>query len=310
MHPEQTYPSDAALIQAAKPWLSRPNIIGLTVGAKTIGGRATTDRAMVVHVIEKKARSALGPDDFPVPRQIEVHVPVAGAGAVRTVALPTDVVEVGELRTEVLDQRVRPAKGGYQIAADNLKGTGTLGVNIVWASRYRMLTTNHAISENGNLAAEIYQPDGGSGDVLGTVDGYVPVLTYPSPVVPFPAYNRQDLAWCDIDPSVGSPEIAEIGTPSGLRAPVVGEAITMIGKQSGQVRRATVSSTTLALRLEWPLPGAGAWAWFDNLIQVSSSVTQPGDSGSAYVALTDGKVVGIHIGGGAAYSFGCQLQPF
>jgi hypothetical protein len=309
MNPEQDHPSDAALVQAAKMWLSRPNIVGLTVGRKAVGGRTTTARAVVVHVIEKKARAALGPDDFPVPRQVDVHVPGADGG-VRTLSVPTDVVEVGELRTEALNQRVRPAPGGYQIAAENIKGSGTLGVNIVWAARYRMLTNNHVISENGNLDAAVYQPEGGPGDRLGTVDGYVPVVAYPSSVTPFPHYNRQDLAWSDIDPSVGSPEITQIGTPTGVRAPVPGEGVVVIGKQTGQARRTMVASTTLAVRLEWPSPGSGAWAWFENMIQLGASVAQSGDSGSAYVALTDRKVVGIHVGGGAAYSFGCQLQPF
>ena len=309
MNPEQTHPSDAALVQAAKPWLSRPNIVGLTVAPKTIGGRATTDRSLVVHVIEKKARAALGPDDLPVPRELQVQLPSAG-GRVQTLSIPTDVVEVGELRTEVLNQRVRPVPGGYQIAADNIKATGTLGVNIVWATRYRMLTNNHVISENGNLSAEVHQPEGGPGDRLGTVDGYIPVVTYPSSVTAFPHYNRQDLAWCDLDPSIGSPEIAQIGMPTGMRPPVPGEGVAVIGKQTAQVRKATVASTTLAIRLEWPMPGAGTWAWFENMIQLSASITQQGDSGSAYVALSDGKVVGLHVGGGAAYSFGCQLQPF
>ncbi len=309
MHPEHGHPSDAALVQAAKPWLSRPNIVGLTVGPKTIGGRATTDRAVVVHVIEKKSRAALGPDDFPVPRQIELHVPADG-GRVQVLAMPTDVIEVGELRTEALNQRIRPARGGYQIAADNIKGTGTLGVNIVWAARYRMLTNNHVISENGNLSALVHQPDGGPGDILGTVDGYVPVVSYPSPVTPFPLYNHQDLAWSNLDSSIGSPEIAQIGIPTGLRAPVPGEGVVLIGKQTGEVRKAVVASTALTMRLEWPFPGSGTWAWFENMIQLSGSITQPGDSGSAYVALTDNQVVGIHVGGCAAYSFGCQLQPF
>jgi hypothetical protein len=95
-----------------------------------------------------------------------------------------------------------------------------------------------------------------------------------------------------------------------VRAPVLGEGVVVVGKQTAQARKATIASTTLTMRLEWPLAGAGTWAWFDDMIQLSASVTQPGDSGSAYVALSDGKVVGIHVGGGAAYSFGCQLQPF
>jgi hypothetical protein len=307
MDSELINPSDAALVQNAKPWLSRPNVVGLSVGPKTIGGRSTRHRAIVVHVVEKKPPAALGPDDFPVPRDVAVHVAAPG-GLPRAVSMPTDVVEVGELRTE----HAVSARGGSEIAADNVKLTGTLGVNVVWAGRYRLLASNHVISENGNLGAEVRRLDadpGRPGEPVGTVDGYLPVACHPSPVTPFPLYNRQDLAWCDLDRTAGSPEIAGIGTPTGLRAPVAGEAIRMIGKQTGRVRTATVVSTALAVRVEWPTVGAGTWAWFDSMIQLDAAITQPGDSGSAYVALSDGKVVGLHVGGGA-YSFGCQLPPY
>src|SRR5438876_5564022 len=108
MNPEQIQPSDAALVQAAKPWLSRPNVVGLSVGPKTIGGRSTRHRAVLVHVIEKKPHAAFGPDDFPVPRGLEVHVPAAAGTPPRAMTVPTDIVEVGELRTEAAGERVHP----------------------------------------------------------------------------------------------------------------------------------------------------------------------------------------------------------
>lgn len=301
------YPNDAALVKSVQPWLSKPNIVGVDVGEKTVGGRSTGQRAVIVHVVKKLAEDELGAEDFLVPATVAVHL-LGDAGQVEETTIPTDVVEVGELHLDVNDQRVRPAPGGYQIAAANLPGTATLGVNIVWAAKYRLMTNNHVIAHNGNLGADVYQPSGGSNNKLGTVDGYIPVVTYPSPNQPFPHFNNQDLAFSNLTPAVGSPDIAQIGTPSGLRAPIVGEQIVLVGKQTGQVRKASVASITYSTTLQWPAPGS--WAWFESLIRLNANVTQPGDSGSAYVALTDGKVVGIHIGGGGQYSFGCQLWPF
>jgi hypothetical protein len=302
----EAYPNDASLVKAVQPWLSKPNIVGVDIGEKTVAGRATGQRAIIVHVVKKLHKNKLGAEDFLVPATFAAHR-LDVAGQVQESRIPTDVVEVGEVHLDVNNERLRPAPGGYQIAAANLPGTGTLGVNIVWAGKYRLMTNNHVISHNGNLGADVYQPTGGSGNKLGTVDGYIPVINYPRQNELFPHFNNQDLAYSNLNPAVGSPEIAQIGTPPGLRAPIVDEQIVVVGAQTGEVRKATIKSIIYSTTLEWPSPGR--WAWFESLIRLDTKVTVSGDSGSAYVALTDGKVVGIHIGGGQ-FSFGCQLWPF
>lgn len=300
-------PSDAALVEAAKPWLSQPNVVGVDVGTKVVDGRDTGERAVVVHVVKK--RTQLAADDFPIPATVAGHHH-GEDGALQEFELPTDVVETGEFVLQINDQKVRPTEGGYQIQADNIGGTGTLGVNIAWATRYRMLTNNHVLSNNGNMGAKVFQPSpNGTNTQIGTVDGYVPIVTYPTANQPMPHYNNQDLAWCDINPAVGGPAITQIGIPTGVRAPVLGEAVVLVGKQTGSVQRSTIASITYAVTMQFP-PGSGRYAWFDSLIRLSGNVTQAGDSGSAYVSLTDAKVVGIHMGASGAYSVGCQLWPF
>lgn len=306
MNSAENSPSDAALIEAVKPWLSRRNIVGLDVGPKTVDGQVTDVRSIVVHVVRKMPADELGAEDFPIPEQFAAHT-LAGDGTVREVTVPTDVVEVGEVRLDINDQRIRPAEGGYQIRAENMPGTGTLGVNIVWASKYRLMTNNHVIACNGNAGADVYQPSTGVNNKIGTVNGFIPVVTYPSPTQPHPHYNTQDLAWTYLTPATGSPEITQIGVPRGVRAPVQGESIVLVGKQTGTVQKASIASVAYTTKTEWP--AAGSWAWFDTMIRLDAKITQPGDSGSAYVALSDGAVVGIHIGGNI-YSFGCQLSPF
>jgi len=300
-------PSDAALIEAAKPWLSRPNIVGLDVGAKTVNGQPTGQRAIVVHVVKKLPLAQLGAEDFPIPEAYDAHV-LGPDGAVLEVTVPTDVVEVGQPRLDINNERIRPAEGGYQIRAENMNGSGTLGVNIVWASKYRLMTNNHVIACNRNAGADVYQPSDGVNNKIGVVNGFIPVVTYPNSTEPHPHYNTQDLAWTYLTPLVGSPEITQIGVPSGVRAPVAGESVVLVGKQTGTVQKAKIASLAYAATMEWP--GPGSYAWFNTLIRLDANVTRPGDSGSAYVALSDGKVVGIHVGGNNAFSFGCQLAPY
>jgi hypothetical protein len=246
------------------------------------------------------------------------HVDIKVNGA--SLRLATDVQEVGEDRlqaapfpagdVEHLEReyaRVRPAPGGVQIEAENIMAAGTLGVNLRWEGRLRLLTNNHVISENGNVGAAVYQPGiGGEGNRLARVSGFQPVRTQADKAASGVVFNRHDLAWCDVDETVASPEIVELGTPTGVRAPVEGEWIRLMGKRTGAVQRARVESVHLAKVLRWP-DGYGDWAFFDEQIQLDHVCTQPGDSGSAYVAESDGMVVGIHVGANAQYSWGCPL---
>lgn len=275
-------------LDTAKPWLSRPNVVGVGLGPKLRDGRDTGEPAVVVFVETKQADP-------------EFLVPATADG------LPTDVQETGPNHLEVLNQKVRPVPGGYQIAADNMPGTGTLGVSIVYGGRYRSLTNNHVIAKNGNEGAAVYQPDKRADTAIGTVDGMTPVVTYATDREPNPTYNRQDLAWTYTDQAVASPDIHLIGRPTGIRAPVVGEQVQLIGKQTARVRTARVQDVRTALVVEWAKGTSRPWAYFEQIIRLDQVVTQPGDSGTAYVATSDLAVIGLHVGANRAYSWGCRL---
>lgn len=282
-------------VEAAKAWLSRPNVVGIGLGPKVTDGRETGEQAVLVFVERKQAAADV---EFLIPRT------VAPAGAD---PVPTDVQETGPNEVEVLNQRVRPVPGGYQISADNMPGTGTLGVSIVWGGRYRSITNNHVIAKNGNEKAPVYQPDKGNDNAIGTVDGMTPVVTYASGSQPNPTYNRQDLAWSYTSRSVTSPDIHLIGRPSGIRAPQPGEQVQLIGKQTAAVQVATVIDVVTTLVINWAAGTAKPWAFFERLVRLDHRCTQPGDSGAAYVATSDMAVVAIHVGSNQAFSYGCQL---
>jgi len=282
------------ILNTLQPWLSNENITGLTVGMKAVDGQETDQLAVVVHVVEKKAGSDLGAADNPIPPLVELHVTEAATGLPRIEMVPTDVVEVGVLRACVLDQKVRPTPGGYQVSVSAgwfAEATGTLGVNITWGGRFRMLTNNHVIANNGNSGSTVYQPDWALwGNGLSTVAGCVPVVTYANRAQPNPVVNTTDFAWCDIAAADGDPAIHQIGVPAGIRAPAVHDPVRWIGKQTAVVQQATVASTAGRFVIEFE---PGRWAWFKDCITFNGGMVAQGDSGSAVVATGDTRVVGL-----------------
>ncbi|UVJ40016.1 hypothetical protein [Arthrobacter sp. CJ23] len=282
------------ILLTVRTWLSHENITGLTVGPKTVNGQETEQLAVVVHVVKKKDPEELGIDDLMVPPFVEVHVQDDAGGPPRVEQVATDVIETGQIRLSILDEKVRPTPGGYQVAVSSGffgEATGTLGVNMVWGGRYRMLTNNHVISENGSRGPTVYQPDWALwGNSLSDVAGYVNVVTYANRSQPNPSYNSTDFAWCNIKASDGDPAIHGIGTPKGYRSPLLNEAVKWIGKQTATVQNATITGKSGQFVLEF-LPGR--WAWFENCISFSAGTVIDGDSGSAIVATSDMQVVGL-----------------
>jgi hypothetical protein len=295
-------------IVSLRHWLSRdPNIQAMHVGRKKVGGRETDQLAVIFEVEEKKPLHALGEDRIPPTLALHVQSP---EGEVSEASVPTDVVEIGRLKPAVLDQRVRPTPGGYKITADSSwfsESAGTLGVNIVWGGRFRLLTNNHVISHNNNDGGTVYQPESAlfGDNKLSTVAGYYPVITYTDRNKVNPAYNNFDLAWCDIDVTKGATNIANIGVPTGIRKPVAGETVRWIGQKTGAVQNATINSITGQVVMEFL---DGQWAWFQNVIQLTGGVVQKGDSGSAIVATNDMNVVGlIFASNGLNQGYGCPI---
>ncbi|KUZ65822.1 hypothetical protein WI36_26065 [Burkholderia ubonensis] len=282
------------LLKSLSAWLSNENIVGLRIGNKITAGKETAQLAIIVSVVRKKTREALGVNDYPIPSTVELHR-LRDDGQVESFMVPTDVVETGLIRTASLNERVRPCPGGYQIAVnEGLFGesTGTLGVNTVYGGRFRMLTNKHVIAATGNLGATVYQPDWALwGNALSVVDGSIPVVTYTNRQQPNPVYNVEDLAWCNVTAETASPNIVEIGEAKGIRAPKLHERVRWIGKTTGTVQKAKITSITSLSVIQFG--SEGQWAWFKKGITFDAGIVRAGDSGAAIVADSDNYVVGL-----------------
>ncbi|MDY7091369.1 MAG: hypothetical protein SX243_00205 [Acidobacteriota bacterium] len=269
-------------------WLSSPNI-------QYIGAREFEkgDYRLEVHVEKKKAREEMGPSDLFVPPTVEHHTHDA-EGAIHILSIRTKVVEVGPIRLAALDEKKRPAPGGYKISVSEgffSEGTGTLGCNLAWSGKYRLLTNNHVISKNGNIGGTVYQPEQGLfGNSLTSVTGYMPVTAMDSRNPPVPTFNRYDFAYCNMTTETGATNIYGIGQPTGYRAPVNGENVKWVGQVTAAVQTTTIAGLVGRAVISWK---DSTWAFFDNVITFAAGTVAQGDSGSAVVGTNDMKVVGL-----------------
>ncbi|WP_423737967.1 hypothetical protein [Chitinophaga caseinilytica] len=269
-------------------WL-RGNIVGMYAGLKMKNGKETDQCAVVLHVEYKKSPDRLAMDgDTPIPPFFELPFPQSGGGHVM-VNVPTDVQEIGpiEVKYPVLERKVgdssdfeRPCPGGYQIQAGGLPSYGTLGANIKYNNKYRMISCNHVISCNG-MYEDVYQPDMTEQYYyLTKVTDYIKLTTYPTKDQEDPYYNTVDFAWCNIAATNGSPEIQDIGVPTGFAAPAVGMEVSYFGASTNEVTKTSIKSTTYQGVIN---VFGDRYAWFKNMINLTDSYAVPGDSGAVLV---------------------------
>jgi hypothetical protein len=292
-----------------RDWLRSPNIQVIFVRTDSNG-----EHVIEVRVRKKKQLHEMDESDIPIPRFVPYTVQDADGRDI-VVEIRTDVVEHGELHLIALDEFVRPAPGGYQIAVTPMENQpptvqqrGTLGVNMWWQGDFYMLTAMHVVcvptdyNSRGQLletqrvpiSRPVYQGPWYLGvEPLARVAGAVPVrmTTTRDPTNP----NRYDFAWCNIKNRDMAPEIHDIGIPKGYRAPVLGERVRWIGQATGVVQTATITSIDATLTIPWILPPrwGECFASFEHVINFDGGTAIKGDSGSAVVADSDSYVVGI-----------------
>lgn len=149
-----------------------PNVVGFGTGFKVTEGRRLPHVARVVLVSRKVEPAALRSEDF---------IPLEYDG------MPTDVVEVGHLRTlQARTDRWRPAPGGVSIGHGDVTA-GTLGciVRDQEGGGPLILSNNHVLA-NSNAGKEgdpIYQPgryDGGT-ETIASLLRWVPIVFKEAP---------------------------------------------------------------------------------------------------------------------------------
>jgi len=298
--------------------LEKPNVVGVGTGYKEVRGLRTTELCVVALVRVKIPRAGLTADEL-VPSRVE--------------GVPTDVVEVGELRAEqTRTDRWRPAPGGISIGHFKVTA-GTLGTAVRdRASGERLILSNNHVLANSNQAAvgdPVLQPgaiDGGSpnSDTLARLERFVEIQFDQEPptcgiaklvagvlnglaklvgsrhrlrvIQENPqAINRVDAALAKpVNPADLLPEILDIGAVQGKREPALGLAVRKSGRTTGYTTgQINVIDTTVTVSY-----GESRTARFEGQF-VTTPMSQGGDSGSLLVDGETPRAVGLLFAGSA-----------
>ncbi|MFC9397469.1 hypothetical protein ACFTWS_30540 [Streptomyces sp. NPDC057027] len=196
-----------------------PNVVGLDMRYKVVGGRETRDWAICVQVLEKKPMSALSVGGLHIPPAVETLTADPGVSAARELT-PTDVIEVGHpvLHEGFEGWYSRPAWGGLGIGILDDTGTkmltGTMTV-VNWGGPDRILSAGHVLSTRRTTdgfrdevapSTLIFQPPDGIEMVppgewkaskmkIGLMENGYPLFRYPVGHLGPYYFNTYDLAW-------------------------------------------------------------------------------------------------------------------
>ena len=285
-----------------------PNVVGIGIGYKVANDVVTHELAITISVSKKVASAQLAASDL-IPKLL---------GSIRT-----DVVETGIFKAfQDPKQKMRPARPGVSIGHYNITA-GTFGCLVKRGSDVFILSNNHVLADinQGKPGDAILQPgpyDGGtSADKIAELTEFIPIDfgtgdggTQPggcsgligsllsllgqqpsSSGTNQPGNNRVDCALArPLSPDLVTPEILQIGKPTGVGTASLGTAVQKFGRTTsythGNIIQVDVTAT---------VDYGGPTAVFQGQL-MSGAMSQGGDSGSA--VLDDQKrVVGLLYAG-------------
>ncbi len=259
--------------------LYKPNVIGVGVGFKEVGGKETTDLCIQVYVEKKIPKSELAVEAL-VPEKISDFL--------------TDVVEVGVIEAQTYTACVRPARPGYSIGHYRITA-GTFGclVKSCRSGRAYILSNNHVLahSNQARIGDPIVQP--GPYDnkpctprVIARLAAFVPINFSSG------TYNLVDAALAlPVASNLVIPHFPNGSLPRGTKVATLGMKVYKYGRTTqltnGRVRGI---DATVAVRY-----GAGKKGFFRNQI-VTTNMSRGGDSGSLLLS-SDGYATGLLFAG-------------
>ncbi len=288
--------------------LGKPNVVGVGVAKKRVGGKETDEPCVVVFVEKKVPNSQLRKKD---------QVPETVGG------VKTDVIETGEIRALGLSTpedvgrtaRLRPAPGGVSIGHVRITA-GTLGAVVRRGGERFVLSNNHVLA-NSNDAARgdaILQPgpaDGGGGDDrIAVLESFVRIAFDDPAATAMSRWRRvllrlgigrggQAMATGNrVDGALARPlrdgdvseEILEVGGVAGTADVDVGATVRKSGRTTGLTEgRIIATGSTVRVRYGPRL------ATFRHQL-VAGPMSGPGDSGSLAVD-TENRAVGLLFAG-------------
>jgi hypothetical protein len=270
-----------------------PNVVGIGIGFKVSGGVVTNELAITISVSKKVASAQLAASDI-IPKLL---------GSIRT-----DVVETGVFKAfQDPKQKMRPARPGVSIGHYNITA-GTFGCLVKRGSDVFILSNNHVLADvnKAQLGDAILQPgkyDGGTlADKIAELVEYIPIEfgtgdgggTQPGGCLGLiasllkgpgqqaasgpnqPGANHVDCAIAKpLSPDLVTPEILQIGKPTGVGTVTLGTAVQKFGRTTnytqGNIIQVDVTAT---------VDYDGPTAVFQGQL-MAGAMSQGGDSGSA-----------------------------
>lgn len=264
--------------------LARPNVVGVGVGYKLRREGRTEILSVVALVRQKVPRAQLAADAL-VPRTVE--------------GIPTDVIEVGELRPlQPRTVRWRPAPGGVSLGHFAVTA-GTLGCVVRdRESGLRLVLSNNHVLANCNVAQPgdaILQPgtaDGGKEPeaVLARLERFERIR--------FEGKGRLSANLVDaavarpVEEGIVEDEILEVGRVERAVEASLGMTVRKSGRTTGLTTgQVTVLDTTVTVDY-----GDAGGARFEGQI-LTEAMSRPGDSGSLLVSGEASAAVGLLFAG-------------
>jgi len=203
---------------------------------------------------------------------------------------------------------VRPMQGGNMVSAKGINYPGTMGVAMMYRGNFCYLSNNHVLSGNLQFGNRVYQPPKKvQENEFTNVTGAEAIKFYSSIPASEPYYNLKDVAWCITPYDQNKMYVNGIGMITGRRAPVLYERVLFYGGASQKLQSAQIISLTKRYASQNDQFGISYWR---NAVELDREIGIPGDSGTAYIAEDDYKVVALHRAGSYDYdgtSKGCIL---
>ena len=292
----------AAAPARARPARRNPNVVGVGIAEKLVGGKATGVLAVKFFVKTKYPAGAVA-RGLLLPKHID--------------GLPVDVEETGVFRAFAKRRppaaarlpnprvRMRPAvpacSVGFRIAGDQFVMCGTFGALVKTSRRLYILSNNHVLADENRLtlASPIFQPalmDGGDIDTdeIARLSRFVRLRAN--------RYNRIDAALAEpLARNLVGRDILHIGAPKGTVRAEIDMMVHKFGRTTSYTAgRVTSTDTDVSVEYET------AEFTFESQIIVSGSGNQmfsdSGDSGSIILQRGTNAAVGLLFGGSPTYT--------
>jgi hypothetical protein len=263
---------------------SYPNVTGVGVGFKEVGGVRTDQVAIRVYVDRKLPRAQLA-DDEVLPEEVE--------------GIPVDDIEArievhsGPDPTQEHRNRHNPMMGGISIGNEVLGGSGTLGGS-VFDNRTQqdlMLSNWHVLC--GSLTCEVGEPiiqPGTGGDDTGTAADIVGRL-------------HRFVIGDEVDAAVAllsghrflRRDLLNLGSFAGVAGPVLGAEVRKSGRTTG-VTAAIIADVSAEVDVtDYP---QGTLTFQNQIVIENANPSARGDSGSLWIDGSN-RVVGLNFAGSA-----------